>query len=319
METAEKYSKLKLASDIKFDNDLIFLTERDPSGRLLMERLSILIETRKDWSEDESSLVLDSLELMYEAHGHDDRGNGDAYVTHPLRVALTLCANYASAKLVAAALLHDSVEDAPRAVIQYLTSEATETTPTEAAELTACTNQILASNTPRGSLIEYGLLLMRYSPRYASVASLVDGVTNRAYPSGIDGMSDPHERKQAKHVFRADQIQRHIDSSEEEAILKFADTYDNIRSLARHEAYNSKPGDIEFSRKLRSLEKLLDKYTLMINTWKNLGIRRPAVISSDYIAVCEKRLQIIASSKPIRERRRSLAHTVLAELERDAA
>lgn len=311
METTTQTIDHKQLSYVKLDNDLMIETERDPSGRFLMEYLCRQIESREYWSEDDKLLVLESLELMYEAHGHDDRGNGDAYVTHPLRVAITLCANRASARLVAAALLHDSVEDAPEAAIRYITAEIAAD---EGRELIVYTEDIIASKPPREYLIEQAMELIIYSPKYAIVAPMVDGVTNRAYPAEIDTLPDPDIRRQAKHIHRASQIQQHIDASEDEAILKFADTYDNIRSLIRHEAFDTERNDIDFPERVRSLEKLLDKYTLMINTWKDLEKTRPTAISRDYIAICEERLREIAAWEPLHERRKALASTALKEV-----
>jgi len=56
-------------------------------------------------------LVLDALELAIKAHHGQTRRSGEPYVTHPLAVARRVSEMRADAVTVAAALLHDTVED----------------------------------------------------------------------------------------------------------------------------------------------------------------------------------------------------------------
>lgn len=280
----------------ELDKYLLHLTDEDPMGLLLMKHLCELVESHEDWSEDDKLLIYESIELMDTAHGHDNRGNGDAYITHPLRVAITLLANHAPPRLIAAGLLHDTVEDNPEAVTRYLLTEMA-SSPDE--ELTSIANQSIPVGASKGRRIEHALSLMRIFPIYTPVAPLVDGVTNRAYPPHINAMTNPGDRTKAKHRHRAKQIIKHIEQSEGEAILKFADTYDNIRGLERHEAFTDQHDELRNAENAHRLYKLVVKYMLMIDTWEDQD-DRPAVISREYIDICRQRLITIISSEPLR-------------------
>jgi len=59
------------------------------------------------------ALVLSALEIARRAHQHHRRDEGSPYLVHPLRVAGSLAAVGSSPAVVAAALLHDVIEDAP--------------------------------------------------------------------------------------------------------------------------------------------------------------------------------------------------------------
>jgi len=67
--------------------------------------------------------VGEALKLSLSVHiNHEDRPDGEPYVNHPLEVALTLANQFQvrDASSLAAALLHDSVEDQPLAIIKQL-------------------------------------------------------------------------------------------------------------------------------------------------------------------------------------------------------
>lgn len=66
-----------------------------------------------------SPLVKNALELAEKAHAGQYRRDGTtAYVVHPIRVASKLAAKGESDEVVAAALLHDVLEDGNKSVIQ---------------------------------------------------------------------------------------------------------------------------------------------------------------------------------------------------------
>lgn len=61
----------------------------------------------------DTALIRDAYEVAVEAHAHQVRRSGDPYITHPLGVALILADLGLDDVTIAAALLHDSVEDTP--------------------------------------------------------------------------------------------------------------------------------------------------------------------------------------------------------------
>lgn len=304
---ADNYTKI---TGQQLDEELLELTERDPSGRFLMEYLCELVDAHNDWSEDEKWLVYESLELMYEAHDKDDRGNDDAYVTHPLRVAIDLCVTDASPQLVAAGLLHDSVEDKSEAVIEYIMADEV---PSEDAAVIANIARNFLYDVSREDRVNSALLLLEYSPRFAAIAHLVNEVTNRAYPLWVDSLSDDTARKDAKHAHRAEQINRHVDQNPQTAVLKFADTYDNIRSLRRHEALNGRPDE------LGGLMKLHEKYSVMIQTWESLAETRPTTVTRERVDICKKRLNEIQDLVASYSRNLALANVETTGVKRTIA
>ncbi len=249
----------------RLDHELLTLTELDRNGRFLMEYFCEAAE-ETNWPDQNKWHVYAALELMYDAHGEQGRGNGDAYITHPLRVAIDLCLQGAPPELVAAGLLHDTVEDTPEAVIKELATSTPET------------------HLDADATIEHALKLLHAPGPYQSAAPLVDGVTNRAYPPEVRELTGDALIK-GKHEFRANQINEHVERSELEAWLKFADTYDNIRTLVRHEALNGTP------EQSQNLANLIAKYRLMIERWQSLVYERPPVIDECRIDICHERLE----------------------------
>jgi len=63
---------------------------------------------------NENTLVSDAIEIACTAHAAQHRDEGVPYIVHPLRVAYSLSTLDTSPTMLAAALLHDVIEDAPR-------------------------------------------------------------------------------------------------------------------------------------------------------------------------------------------------------------
>jgi len=292
------------------DESLLTLTERDPTGRFLLDEFVGLVDNNPSWDDDERTLIYEAIELMYEAHGVQDRGNGDAYITHPLRVAIDLCMQNASARLVAAGLLHDAPEDRAQAVSEYLMHERTSAD--QAVSLAAIHHKAPSSPT-RSDYIELSLALLREHQTFSPAAVLVDEVTNRAYPPEIDALIQSDVLTAAKHAYRADQIKRHARAGSDEALLKFFDTYDNIRSLTRHEALHTEP------LSLPRLEKLVEKYSLMIDTWLSLAAELPPDISLDRLVLCQERLRSLSHTIAQRKRLRAIAERAITGVEQSVA
>lgn len=80
--------------------------EPDAAGHDLERRLSDLLPG--------DDLVAAAVTVATEAHAPHRRAEGTPFVVHPLRVALTIARRGETRELVAAALCHDVIEDAPR-------------------------------------------------------------------------------------------------------------------------------------------------------------------------------------------------------------
>src|SRR3546814_286061 len=61
--------------------------------------------------EDRVALVQSALDFAIEAHGDQKRRSGDPYITHPVAVARLVASLHMDPPTLAAALLHDVVED----------------------------------------------------------------------------------------------------------------------------------------------------------------------------------------------------------------
>ena len=64
-------------------------------------------------SSDKFQLIEKALQIAFEAHRGQTRKDGSPYIYHPVGVAFTLAINKFSALTVAAALVHDVLEDTP--------------------------------------------------------------------------------------------------------------------------------------------------------------------------------------------------------------
>lgn len=261
------------------DAELIEITDQDPTGRFLLQRLCTAIDARTDWSDEDRTLVDEAIELAYELHGDTDRGNGDRYVTHVLRVAIDLCEQGESARLVGAALLHDSAEESPDGIVDYVGQMLM-----SAGVITS----IEPAGPTENDRANHALATLAMHPFLAVTTPLVDGVTNRSYPLAIDAIDDPKQRRMAQLNHRAGQIIEHIRRGHEEAVLKFADTRDNIRGLSRHEFF-ANPSRENY----RHLAGLIEKYTMMIEQWEANAHHRPGRVTTAMIDLSKMQLQYI--------------------------
>jgi (p)ppGpp synthase/HD superfamily hydrolase len=71
-----------------------------------------------EWTVDERALVYRASEVARISHVGQVDKNGDPYIDHPSRVAAALVAKGASAQTVAAAWLHDTVEDTDMTIVE---------------------------------------------------------------------------------------------------------------------------------------------------------------------------------------------------------
>ena len=78
-----------------------------------MKEFESLLETIKGYNpQADLTIVKDSFEFAQEAHAGHKRLSGDPYITHPVAVASILAGLEQDLLTIAAALLHDVVEDA---------------------------------------------------------------------------------------------------------------------------------------------------------------------------------------------------------------
>lgn len=228
----------------QLDTLLLQLTEKDRNGLSLLGTLCDIVEADPIWSEADKTTLFEAIELADVAHEGQARGY-DEYFGHPVRVAIRVYARGATPEQVIAALLHDTVEDNPMAVIRYLWSEAEELPPT--------------IGQTRHERIDLAIALLYDSKLFGSTAPYVDHVTNRPYPSEVDVTNND-----AKHRHRAAHV-RKLGEDPHLLLLKDCDTYDNVVMLPHHEALH---GDIAA---LDNLVKLLDKYTVVLNELEQLA------------------------------------------------
>jgi GTP diphosphokinase / guanosine-3',5'-bis(diphosphate) 3'-diphosphatase len=77
-----------------------------------VEKFKALFLMTVEHQTDDFELVKKALDLSEKAHEGQMRKGGDAYITHPIRVALRLAKDgYVQSRLMAIALLHDVIED----------------------------------------------------------------------------------------------------------------------------------------------------------------------------------------------------------------
>ena len=81
-----------------------------PKDDITIEKL---LEKVKTYDEDKEDLTLirNAYDYAYKKHFSQKRITGDDYITHPLNVALILTTVNADCEAIAAALLHDTIED----------------------------------------------------------------------------------------------------------------------------------------------------------------------------------------------------------------
>ncbi|MCL5795144.1 MAG: HD domain-containing protein [Patescibacteria group bacterium] len=80
----------------------------------------LLNKTSTYCNKDEQSLIKNAYLFADKIHRNVKRGTGEEYIKHPLEAALWLAKNHLGPKTIAAALLHDTLEDGPANVGQEI-------------------------------------------------------------------------------------------------------------------------------------------------------------------------------------------------------
>jgi GTP pyrophosphokinase len=83
----------------------------DQTAAVTLEQ--VVAAFRAHHPEGDVDLITRAYEVAAEAHEGQLRKTGDPYISHPLAVALMLAEHGLDEATVAAALLHDTVEDTP--------------------------------------------------------------------------------------------------------------------------------------------------------------------------------------------------------------
>lgn len=229
----------------ELDVVLLELTEKDPSGLLLLEELCVRVEANEAWTDEDKELVYEAVELADYAHNGQKRGD-DEYFSHPVRVAVRLFAKDSSPEFVAAGLLHDAVEDNPLAVIVYLLGDSKD----------------LPSfiGPSKEEQIEIAITMLYDSERFGKTAPYVDAVTDRPYPPEVEAARD-----EAKNTHRANELRKLGGERNPGLALKDCDNYDNVIMLCHHEALHG-----DWSAEAH-LIKLLDKYAKALDVLEQLA------------------------------------------------
>jgi GTP pyrophosphokinase len=84
---------------------------RPPSSLVPATAAALAARVRGYDAKADTALIEAAYKLAVEAHGEQQRDNGDPYITHPLAVAEILAGYRLDAASIATALLHDTVED----------------------------------------------------------------------------------------------------------------------------------------------------------------------------------------------------------------
>ena len=74
----------------------------------ILQKILDIFENKKD-----KTLLSDAFNVAQKAHLNQERSSGEPYITHPLDVAFTLAKMNMDVSTIAAALLHDVIEDTP--------------------------------------------------------------------------------------------------------------------------------------------------------------------------------------------------------------
>lgn len=157
------------------------------------EELAASLLENPNWDDDQRKLVVSAYDLAAELHQHDEY-KGQPYVMHLLRVAnrITGYLDIDNPEIVAAALMHDLVEDHAVDLLQ---------------------NSEMDANQARQAALEE--LGRRFSPR---VAGMVAAVSNEPIEKGLS-----YDEKMAVYQTKVKQAT----STVEGFIIKFADWCDN--------------------------------------------------------------------------------------------
>jgi hypothetical protein len=127
-----------------------FLTERtvDRLDTAEIETYFGALLNRKQFERSDKQLVTDSLRLAKDVHAEDWRTTG-SYINHPMRVAITALRYFdgADSNIIAACLLHDTIEKHPEKVIDNvdMTVDGLDSKSQALAALELLTNEEVAS------------------------------------------------------------------------------------------------------------------------------------------------------------------------------
>lgn len=76
-----------------------------------IQHKALLLQIQQPYKSSDKKLIAEAFEFAKEAHKGQKRTSGEDYIMHPLNAALTLSEMRVDAKTIAAALLHDVVDD----------------------------------------------------------------------------------------------------------------------------------------------------------------------------------------------------------------
>ena len=88
-----------------------FSPETDSPEEKLLRRLSVIVNGYLD--EEQVDSILHAYQFGENAHSGQFRKSGEAYICHPLSVAITLAEMHMDTRGIIAAILHDVIEDTP--------------------------------------------------------------------------------------------------------------------------------------------------------------------------------------------------------------
>ena len=94
-------------------------SRRNTGFKRLLDKLDYL-------SEEQLRVVVDAYELAAQGHEGQRRYSGEAYITHPVAVAGILADLHLDYQSIAAALMHDLIEDTPTGKAQIESGFGTE-------------------------------------------------------------------------------------------------------------------------------------------------------------------------------------------------
>jgi hypothetical protein len=166
-------------------SDPIEPEEHNLKGFSEEELFGRILESGHEWTEEERQRVTDAYELGKMLH-KDDVYRNKPYVYHLLRNANRIISYFhvTDPDVIIGALLHDSVEDHPREILQWYASEEDDELDIPASE---------------AELQEAALarLEMSFSPRSAEI---VRGMTNPPAPEGVQLTYGEKMRQYLEHI-----------------------------------------------------------------------------------------------------------------------